>query len=212
MTALLQVGNLPTEIISPLCKDFDTLTPNLYKDGSYRLRRYSKIIYDKHTKEIALLRGSQFVQSEEFNKFQGGVVRQYDDLSDELLQSKGFLTIVDTFAKKGELPDSATIEIHQIRVVAKDPTTPTVTTPEGIHQDGYDRIGMFTINLADAQGGDLCVYKANDKKTLITTIPSKMGAYCVMDDDKLWHYGTDLIADKQSGHWDLFVLTASLSS
>ncbi|MFA9623545.1 MULTISPECIES: 2OG-Fe dioxygenase family protein [unclassified Moraxella] len=211
MTALLHTGNLPKDLIGPLSKDFDTLTPSSYKDGSYRLRRYSKLIYDQQARNIELIRGSQFVQSEELNKFQGGVVRQYDDLSDELIQDDGFLTIVDAFAKQGGLPNAATIEVHQIRVVANDPSAPTITTPEGLHQDGFDRIGMFTVSFDDVQGADLCIYRTNDAKDIITTLPSDVGVYCVMDDDKLWHYATELTTTKQSGHWDLFVLTAHLS-
>lgn len=210
MTALLHTGRLPQDIIAPLTKDFNTLTPSQYKDGGYRLRRYSKLIYDQDVSSIELMRGSQFVQSETLNKFQGGVVRQYDDLSDELIKSKGFLTIVDTFAKQGDLSNHAIIEVHQIRIVANDPKTPTITTPEGIHQDGFDRIGMFTVSFDGVKGGDLCVYQTNDADDIMTTLPSDVGVYCVMDDDKLWHYATELTTG-QAGHWDLFVLTAHLS-
>lgn len=210
MSALLHTGNLPTDIIAPLRTDFDSLTPSLYKDGSYRLRRYSKFTYNQDSQDIELIRGSQFVQSSELNKFQGDVVRQYDDVSDELLQTEGFLTIVDTFAKQGGLPNDATIEVHQMRIVSKDPAKPTVTTPEGLHQDGFDRIGMFTVSRQDVAGGDLCAYQTNDPDSMLVRLPSETGVYCVMDDSELWHYASELSTTSESGFWDLFVLTANL--
>lgn len=210
MSALLHIGNLPTDIIAPLRTDFDSLTPSLYKDGSYRLRRYSKFTYNQDSQDIELIRGSQFVQSSELNKFQGDVVRQYDDVSDELLQTEGFLTIVDTFAKQGGLPNHATIEVHQMRIVSKDPAKPTITTPEGLHQDGFDRIGMFTVSRQDVEGGDLCAYQTNDPDSMLVRLPSETGVYCVMDDSKLWHYANELSTTGESGFWDLFVLTANM--
>lgn len=210
MSALLHTGNLLTDIIAPLRTDFDSLTPSLYKDGSYRLRRYSKFTYNQDSQDIELIRGSQFVQSSELNKFQGDVVRQYDDVSDELLQTEGFLTIVDTFAKQGGLPNHATIEVHQMRIVSKDPAKPTITTPEGLHQDGFDRIGMFTVSRQDVEGGDLCAYQTNDPDSMLVRLPSETGVYCVMDDSKLWHYANELSTTGESGFWDLFVLTANM--
>ncbi|AKG19693.1 hypothetical protein AAX09_01275 [Moraxella bovoculi] len=201
---------MPTDIIAPLRTDFDSLTPSLYKDGSYRLRRYSKFTYNQDSQDIELIRGSQFVQSSELNKFQGDVVRQYDDVSDELLQTEGFLTIVDTFAKQGGLPNHATIEVHQMRIVSKDPAKPTITTPEGLHQDGFDRIGMFTVSRQDVEGGDLCAYQTNDPDSMLVRLPSETGVYCVMDDSKLWHYANELSTTGESGFWDLFVLTANM--
>ncbi|STY86360.1 Uncharacterized protein conserved in bacteria [Moraxella ovis] len=210
MSALLHTGNLPTDIIASLRSDFDSLTPSLYKDGSYRLRRYSKFTYNQDSQDIELIRGSQFVQSSELNKFQGDVVRQYDDVSDELLQTEGFLTIVDTFANQGGLPNDATIEIHQMRIVSKDPAKPTITTPEGLHQDGFDRIGMFTVSRQDVAGGDLCAYQTNNPDSMLVRLPSETGVYCVMDDSELWHYASELSTTGESGFWDLFVLTANL--
>ncbi|ANB92383.1 hypothetical protein MOVS_01635 [Moraxella ovis] len=201
---------MPTDIIASLRSDFDSLTPSLYKDGSYRLRRYSKFTYNQDSQDIELIRGSQFVQSSELNKFQGDVVRQYDDVSDELLQTEGFLTIVDTFANQGGLPNDATIEIHQMRIVSKDPAKPTITTPEGLHQDGFDRIGMFTVSRQDVAGGDLCAYQTNNPDSMLVRLPSETGVYCVMDDSELWHYASELSTTGESGFWDLFVLTANL--
>ncbi|UNU73922.1 2OG-Fe dioxygenase family protein [Moraxella nasovis] len=211
MASLLHTGTLPTDIIAALEGDFDGLKPSVYKDGSYRLRRYSKIVYNKDDKHIDLLRGTNFCQSSEFNKFQGDVVREYDDISDELIASEGFLRIVDTFANEGGLPKDATIDVHQIRVVAKDPAKPTVTTPEGIHQDGYNRIGMFTVSFKNAEGAELRIYSDNDPDTVLEKIPSKTGGYCVVDDSDLWHYATEISSDDGNGYWDLFVLTANMN-
>lgn len=210
MSALCHADKFAPELVRSVQADFDTLKPSQYKDGSYRLRRYSKITYDQNTKNIHLHKDSKFVQSGELNKFQGGVVRAYDDLTDELLNNPAFTQILHTFATVGELPTTCDIEIHQMRIVAKNATTPSITTPEGIHQDGFDRIGMITVSYHNVAGGELHIYESNQKEALLKTVPSEEGAYCVMSDAKLWHYAGELIAktDSDKGYWDLFVLTA----
>lgn len=210
MTALCYTDQFSSELVKSIQPDFDTLQPSEYKDGSYRLRRYSKVTYNQQTKDIHLHKVSGFVQSDKINKFQGGVVRAYDDLSDELLSAPAFTKILDTFVSVGGLPSTADIEIHQMRIVAKSAATPTITTPEGIHQDGFDCIGMITIAYHNVAGGELNVYKNSNAESLLATVPSCEGSYCVMSDADLWHYANELIATTESdkSYWDLFVLTA----
>lgn len=210
MTALCYADQFSSELVKSIQADFDTLQPSEYKDGSYRLRRYSKLSYNQQTKDICVHNVDGFVQSGKLNKFQGGVVRAYDNLTDELLDAPAFTKILDTFVSVGGLPPTVDIEVHQMRIVAKSATTPTITTPEGIHQDGFDRIGMITIAYHNVAGGELNVYKNNDEKSLLTTVPSCEGSYCVMSDAALWHYANELIATTEAdkSYWDLFVLTA----
>lgn len=189
--------------------DFDTLKPSEYKDGGYRLRRYSTFEYDKNTRNLHKNPPKAFVQSDTLNTFQGNVARQYDDLTDSLWQSDAFLAMIDTFAEQGGLDDVSHIEVHQIRVRSTSNTEPTLTAPEGVHQDGFDRIGMCIINHHNIEGADLLVYDNKTDTTPKAVVKPSAGAFCVLDDSVLWHDATPIISKTDGeGYWDLFVLTA----
>lgn len=210
MNPLRHTGVLPTSLCAALQADFDTLKPNRYKDGQYRLRRYSQLNFQRDSQTVTPHYGRTFVQSGDINTFQGNVMRQYDDLTESLLHSKAFAGILATFSDKGGLPNDSLIEVHQIRIISRNRQDTVPTAPEGIHQDGFQRIGMFTINHQNATGGALMIYEENDENTLLQTIESQAGAYCVMDDSHFWHYATPLVANQAdtAGFWDLFVFTS----
>ncbi|MFB2537985.1 MULTISPECIES: 2OG-Fe dioxygenase family protein [unclassified Acinetobacter] len=211
MNALAIQGTLPSELIHTLDSDFDTLQPNIYKDGSYRLRRYSTFTYQREHKKLMLNPHRLFVQSDTLNHFQGNVARDYEDLTQACIESEAFKKIIDTFATASNLPEQAIIEVHQLRMLSKHKNDVIPTAPEGIHQDGFDRIGMFIVKRHNAQGGDLQVYTSCNKDNLMWRVDSQTGAYCVLDDSYYWHDATELAAlNDDMGYWDLFVLTAHL--
>lgn len=44
-----------------------------------------------------------------------------------------------SFADYADLPENVEIEVHQMRIIAKSAAEAAVATPEGVHQDGFDR-------------------------------------------------------------------------
>lgn len=194
---------------SPMVASFDSLTPSAYKDGSYRLRRYSVFHYDKLAKMVSKQPHEAFVQDDSLNKFQGNVTRDYDDLTDATIADAEFIAMLDAFATTANLPDVSKIAIHQMRIIAKDCDANAVATPEGIHQDGFDYIGVFTTRRHNVAGGELYVWQDKTDAVPIATLDPKAGDYCVLNDKQLWHSAGDVApAQAGQGFWDLFVLTA----
>lgn len=205
---LLQMGNLPADTMQPLKPFFDELKPSSYKDGAYRLRKYSKIYSDNG--KLAILPNQSFMQTGNINEFQGGVVRTYDDISTQVLSSEGFGGIVKAFIKAGELPADGQIEVHQMRIIAKDDSE-VPAAPEGIHQDGFDFVGVFTVGRHNLTGGELLVWQDKNADAPISQISPSAGDYCIVNDQTLWHSASAIHAKDKSdvGYWDLFVLTAN---
>lgn len=194
-----------------LAVSFHTLKPSEYKDGSFRLRRYSTFDYRRSSGEAVLQANSQFVQGDDLNTFQGNVARTYDDLIDDTIASEGFAEMMRCFAEEADLPEQTKIEVHQMRIVAKNADQAAESTPEGIHQDGFDRIGVFTVARQNAEGGDLYLWRnKNDAEPLASCTP-QAGDFCVLNDKLLWHSASPVrSADAaEQGYWDLFVLTAN---
>lgn len=186
---------------------FDSLKPSNYKDGSYRLRRYSRFCFDKNTGTVSLQPQAPFVQDDSLNQFQGNVARTYDDLTDECHQSSSFAAILQCFADATDLPNQSLIEVHQMRLLAKGADSPT--TPEGVHQDGFDFVGVFTIARHNAKGGKLLLWQNKTDTTPIAEQDGQVGDFCIVNDKQLWHSATNLhTTDEGLGFWDIFVLTA----
>lgn len=209
---LYQLGNLNLTPSSDnaVIWSFDSLKPNEYKDGNYRLRRYSSFDYCRTNKQITLKAKKPFVQSDKLNQFQGNVARVYDDITQATINHPDFVAMLNTFACIGNLPEQSQIDIHQIRIIAKD-NQEAIASPEGIHQDGFERIGMFTISSQNVIGGELLVWQDKNSPNPLITLKPHAGSFCILNDQILWHSAGDVTAnDKtQDAYWDLFVLTVN---
>lgn len=206
-------GCLTASEAADLQPSFHTLAPSAYKDGAYRLRRYSKFHYRQSDGLIELQANSQFVQSGDLNRFQGNVARSYDDLTADTIASAGFAAMFRRFAETAGLPEQAEIEVHQMRIVAKNAAQAAESTPEGIHQDCFDRIGVFTVARRNAEGGELYLWCRRDDDTPLAACLPQAGDFCILNDRLLWHSASPVStrSEAEAGYWDLFVLTANQS-
>lgn len=192
-----------------IAASFDTLKPSNYKDGSFRLRRYSRFDFDKHTQKLDLKANTAFSQDDSLNHFQGNVARTYEDLTADTYQSQSFVNLIDNFVTTTKLPDNCLIEVHQIRIIAKDGNTKAAAAPEGIHQDGFDYVGVVTINRQHVSDGELCLWHSPQDDKPIAKLNPEVGDICIVNDQKLWHSASDITIDgADMGYWDLFVFTA----
>lgn len=193
-----------------LNRDYDSLRPNPYADGAWRWRRYSVFTFDRSSCTVALKPAHDFVQGEEINHFQGDVQRHYDDITEALWHSGGFAELFDAFARAADLPDVATIEVHQMRVISQAPDQPVETAPEGVHEDGFDRIAIVTVARENSSGAELSVHESREAAPFVT-LRQGPGQYVVLNDRVLWHSATPLTAVEEGrpGYWDLLVLTAN---
>lgn len=206
-------GCLTPAQAADLQPSFHTLTPSAYKDGAYRLRRYSKFRYRQSSGHIQLQANSRFVQSDKLNRFQGNVARSYDDLTADTIACAGFAAMFRRFAESAGLPDEAEIEVHQMRIIAKSAGQAAESTPEGIHQDGFDRIGVFTAARHNAEGGELYLWRSPEDAAPLAACLPQAGDFCVLNDRLLWHSASPVHtrSEAEAGYWDLFVLTANQS-
>ncbi|WP_274584704.1 2OG-Fe dioxygenase family protein [Neisseria leonii] len=208
---LWRTGRLNADGLPAVGASFDTLRPSAYQDGGYRLRRYSKFAYRRGSGQLRLLPNSGFIQSSELNRFQGGVARTYDEITEETFSAPGFAEMFAAFAQTASLPENTVIEVHQMRIIAKPTGEAAPATPEGIHRDGFDYVGVFTVARRNTQGGELFVWhRPDDAQPLAACLP-EAGEYCVLNDRAVWHSASPVgAADSGSAYWDLFVLTVNV--
>lgn len=223
---LLQYNKISKELVDSVSDSFNRLPKTTHKDGEYRLRRYSVVeIHStfwnaKNEPVLTRLEHRDFIQGEDLNKHQGGMVRSFEEIEEETIQSEGFHEICFTFKNANNLIDGQEIEIHQMRVVplTRDSFTPrnekwsntTPVSPEGTHQDGFDHIAMVGINRQNIAGGGLMVFVDKESKMPILDKELQAGEMMMLDDRELWHNARDVwaINERDPSFADWFILCA----
>jgi hypothetical protein len=222
----LELTTISKSAVEELRDSFDRLPETDHKDGKFRLRRYSVIVLRtsfwnaKQEAEIEQLPVKDFTQSEDYNKHQGGMKRSFENVEEEVLQGDGFKEICLAFKNANNMIDGQEIDVHQMRCVTLNGESELA--PEGVHQDGFDRIGIVSINRHNISGGEVYLYKNRyevDQGGPLNTHESEPflkyelddGEMVMIDDSKLWHWGSPVVANTaQQGHIDMFILCAHM--
>lgn len=200
----LELGQLTSQHTELLIPSFNNLPTNNYLDGQFRLRRYSHFLFDGAT--IKRLPTKSFVQTSDINNYQGDLERIYAEIEQSVVDSDAFIEMFKQFKHIGSVSDATPIEVHQMRILAKD--MPADTAPEGVHQDGYDRLGLFIVKRENITGGEINVH-LNKTSSAFVTHSFDHGEFLVLNDRRFFHSAAPIVPLNQTvGYMDLFVLIA----
>ena len=200
----LILDRLDEELIKEVQRSFNDLPHTGHADSEFRLRRYSVIDFCG-----VPVGESTFTQSSDYNKYQGDVLREFEAIEDSVVNSKCFKRMLGLFRYAGEV-DLEDIEVHQMRVTVPKSMAVAELSPEGPHQDGYDAVGIFSINRHNLCGGELLVFDDKDSHPFWTML-LKPGEVVVFNDREVWHDGNSVTRDVEGvdeNYMDVFVLTA----
>jgi len=200
----LILDRLDEELIKETQSSFNDLPHTGHADGEFRLRRYSVIDFCG-----VPVGESTFTQSSDYNKYQGDVLREFEAIEDSVVNSKCFKKMLGLFRYAGEIT-MEDIEVHQMRVTVPKSMSVAELSPEGPHQDGYDAVGIFSINRRNLYGGELLVFDDKDAHPFWTMV-LKPGEVVVFNDREVWHDGNSITRDVEGideNYMDVFVLTA----
>lgn len=201
----LQIGQISPAGVMDLTPSFNDLPASEYKDGEYRLRRFSHFFFKAG--QLERLPTKAFSQSSDINHFQGDVERVYEEIEDSVVNSEGFLEMFSMFKEMTSLRDEKEIEVHQMRVNAEAGRA-TPVAPEGVHQDGCERIGIFIIQRHNIRGGRINVH-VDDHHEPFLSHKFDRGEFVVLNDRRFFHSATEIeTIHGMHGHLDVFVLTA----
>ena len=201
----LELGQLTEQSVETLAPSFDALPPNPYMDGAFRLRRYSHFncVGDK----LERLPTKAFVQSGDINTYQGNVERVYPEIEDQIVNSEAFAEMFRNFKAMAGVNDETPIEVHQMRIIVNNNET-TEAAPEGVHQDGFQRLAVFVIDRKNINGGEIRVHATKEADPFVSHAFDK-GEFVVLNDQRFWHSAAAIeAANDDDAHMDVFVLTA----
>lgn len=202
----LELGQLTPDSVNHLAPSFNHLPANPYADGEFRLRRYSRFTFEQG--ELNRLPSKDFVQDENINHFQGNVVRHYEDVDDHIVLDPAFIELFEHFQNMASVADGTTIEVHQLRIFADHKSAEVA--PEGVHQDGFDRIGIYVMQRHNIEGGNINIHLDKNSPALMSHDFDK-GEFVVLNDRKFFHSAQPITpTNDDQGYMDIFVLTANL--
>ena len=176
-----------------------------YIKDNYRFRRLSRFTVSGD-KLIKLPHG-YFYQSQQYNPLLGDVKREFAELDDALIELDDFKKLVLAFSDSCKLHPEAEIGVHQIRISCS-PQSYGNPAPEGIHRDGTDFIGIFSVDRENIQGGETHLYTDKKEKPVFSKILNP-GELLLVNDHEFLHFTTPIKpTSAQEGTRDVFVLTS----
>jgi hypothetical protein len=184
---------------------FNNMPVDPYIKGNYRLRRLSRFIISGE--QLIKLPHGYLFQSKEYNPLVGDVKREFTELDDALIKLDIFKNLVLAFSDSCKLHPEAEIGVHQIRTICT-PNNLGNPAPEGIHQDGTDFIGIFSVDRDNIQGGETHLYTAKKEKPVFSKILNP-GELLLVNDHEFFHFTTPIKPQNNvQGSRDVFVLTS----
>ena len=187
---------------------FEELPYDPYVKGNFRKRRFSSIKKD-HYGNFEILPHKTFTQSADVNDLLGDVVREYEEIDENLILSDDFSKIVEGFsALVGVNPYIQEIGIHQMRILCSE-YIKGEPAPEGRHQDGFDFIGIFCARRIKVEGGISELFLGKEDEDAILEKMLEENELLVVNDREVFHNATKLTpVDMELGYRDVFVFTA----
>ncbi len=183
---------------------FDNMKIDHYYDNK-RSRAYSLVKVDNG---LEIMGNIKFYQSLNYNNYNGNKLRDYDNIDSSLLKDVYFNSLVKTFTQQVNEKTKKMckyIQVHQIRVYAENNISNLL--PEGIHQDGFNIVGIACVTRENVIGGLNNIYDAN--KNFLYSKQLDEGEMMILNDSKVYHDVTNIEIDKSInvGYRDIFVFT-----
>ncbi|MBD2496016.1 2OG-Fe dioxygenase family protein [Nostoc sp. FACHB-280] len=199
---LRKVNSINPEGFQPF---FNNLPVDPYIKGNYRLRRLSRFTVSGN--DLTKLPHGYLFQSKTYNPLLGDIKREFAELEDGIIELDIFKKMVLAFSDSCKLHPEAEIGVHQIRTIcsAENMGNPA---PEGIHQDGTDFIGIFSVARENIQGGETHLYTAKKEKPVFSKVLNS-GELLLVNDHEFFHFTTPIKPQVDGlGIRDVFVLTS----
>ncbi|BAY07896.1 2OG-Fe dioxygenase family protein [Calothrix sp. NIES-2098] len=199
---LRKVNSINLEGFKPF---FNNLPVDPYIKGNYRSRRLSRFTVDGD--RLIKLPHGYLYQSKDYNPLLGDVKREFAELDNAMVELDIFRELILAFTDSCKLHPEAEIGVHQIRTSCS-PDNLGNPAPEGIHRDGTDFIGIFSVDRDNIQGGETHLYSGRKEKPIFSKVLNS-GELLLVNDHEFLHFTTPIKPEINApGTRDVFVLTS----
>jgi hypothetical protein len=196
--------------LEKIAHSFSNLPVDPYIKEKYRFRRLSS--FKLVNNDLIKLPHTPLFQSKKYNRLVGNVVREFAELEQDLIKLPDFQSIVFEFGEfckqcfTIEQIQAKEISVHQIRTIA-NPEEIGCPAPEGIHRDGVELVGIFSVSRHQIEGAATSLYKDQKSEPIFNKILNP-GEFIVFSDRGFFHFTSTIKAlTAEVGTRDVFVLT-----
>ena len=207
-TFLIVAFQTPQGVADELQPYFDNLDMDIYIDSKHRFRSYARFQFEND--KIVRLPHSKFVQSSDVNRVLGDVERDFPKMEQRLVETEQFQRLLKSFIERtGSDKDHAVVDVHQLRVTCDSDATSS-PAPEGIHQDGFNFVGIFCVRRKNISGGATQIFKSQvEQHPHLNTILEE-NQFVILNDSRYFHHISETLSSEpgQKGVRDVFVFTA----
>jgi len=182
---------------------FGDLVFDQYAPHCQRYRRFSqfKARFSDGFWTFDLLPHRPFIQSAEYNKFSGGILREFEPLKcDAEPYLDEVLSLLQTDSSR-----EYHLDVHQYRVYATGEAK-GISVPEGPHRDGQQCVVILVFRRHRITGAEMTLHDPLTLEPFHRTVIGE-NAGVALDDEKMLHDASDIIAvGAERGHRDYVVL------
>lgn len=200
--AVVKIPHVSEEIKS----SFSDLVFDKYIGNGNRYRRFSqyKMYFIDNAWKFELLPHRPYMTFSKYNKVAGGIKRFYEPLQVDFTEQIEAMALgfpLDTH-------DDWQINVHQYRVHT-GPGLAGVTVPEGPHQDGHDFVAIAVITRCGITGAEMTLLPLGGEGEPFFCYTVQEGEVALLNDRKMFHYVTEIVATNETGYRDIFVVAFS---
>lgn len=200
--------------LEELKSSFDRLVldPYMQDGGLYRSRRFGRFRVAADRNSLSALPPAPFVQSKENNALNGGVLRWFEPLEPSIQVNSALQKMILTLFRR--IPNHSegvwNVFVHQVRIRSFQSEVGK-PTPEGIHQDGHDYVGMVLLERTNVEGGISRIFEKLESGTLALTeqrtLRNCLDGFLV-DDRTVLHEVTPIcqLDEGKAGHRDMVLI------
>lgn len=194
---------------------YEELKPDSYLKHKYpfRKRSYSKFSVDK-SHHLQIIPDSIFVQAEQINTYNGGLLRNYPRLCNVIKDYvQQFLQFHTVFFSKLTNYQDYEIGVHQIRITCLN-MNEGYPVPEGYHQDGFDFVCIIPVRQNFICGGLHSIRYGSQNGPEILNAQLEKYQSLILNDKHVFHYASPIYPKYHDieGTRDSIVVTFKLSS
>ncbi|MEY4543872.1 MAG: hypothetical protein RL685_67 [Pseudomonadota bacterium] len=180
----------------------------LQSERMFRFRRYGQLDLVPSGQGVSIRPPQPYEQSQEINRYAGGVARVFTPLRPGMLTNPLFERLARfTFGVFDVEPEywnaTWTVEVHMFRIVAEegDGAPPT---PEGIHRDGFPFGAVIMMGRENVRGGETQIFTPSEELIEAHTMTSEGEALFAFD-ARIKHYVTPVSTYGGTGHRDILI-------
>ena len=160
--------------------------------GRYRRRRYATL--SARNNEIRLEPHQPHYQSIEYNALNGGVAREYEPISQNVIQGptmQGVLQFCLQLFNSLQSGAAWHIECHQFRIETGDGQQGN-PTPEGVHRDGVDFVFVMMVKRVNVSSGTTTMHDMEQRTLDSFTLTAPLDA-ALVNDKRCMHGVTPIV-------------------